>query len=73
MKLCDLGKMETAKVVKMDCGEEYNDRFKDYGFSEDSIFTVTDKLDNNSCVISCDGKYIAITNQFGYNIEVERV
>lgn len=73
MKLYELGKMETAKVVKMDCGEEYNERFKSYGFSEGSIFTVTDKMDNNSCVVSCDGKYIAVTTQFGVNIEVERV
>ena len=43
MKLYELGKMETAKVVKMDCGEEYNERFKNYGFSEDSVFTVVDK------------------------------
>ena len=31
MKLYELGKMETAKVVKMYCGEEYNERFKNYG------------------------------------------
>ena len=73
MKLYELGKMETAKVVKMDCGEEYNERFKNYGFSEGSIFTVTDKMENNSCVVSCDGKMIAVTMQFGVNIEVERV
>ena len=73
MRLFELGKMETAKVVKMNCGEEYNERFKDYGFSEGSIFTVTDKMENNSCVVNCEGKYIAVTNLFGCNIEVERV
>ncbi len=73
MKLYELGKMETAKVIKMDCGDEYNERFKGYGFSEGSIFTVTDKMDNNSCVVNCEGKYIAVVQQFGCNIEVERV
>ena len=73
MKLCELCKMETARVIKVDCGEEYNERFNEYGLSENSVFTITDKMDNNSCIINCDGKYIAVTNQFGYNIEVERV
>ena len=73
MKLCMLGKMETAKVVKMDCGEDYNKRFEDYGFSVGSVFTVIDKYEDNSCVITCDDKYIAVTHLFGVNIEVERV
>ena len=73
MKLYELGKMETAKVVKMDCGEEYNERFNNYGFSEGSVFTVVDKTDSNACVVGCEGKMIAVIMQFGVNIEVERV